>query len=470
MIKQLIRKLVGCSDYDDIKDQLDYYYTLSHYDCLTGLANRLHFNEESEKMIQRCAVESEPLTTFLIDLDNFKMINDTHGHQAGNVVLQEIAHRLISVAKARNLLAASLGRVNNKSSFIVARLGGDEFVMMFEHMDKHEAQIIGRQVLHELKEPMALDAVEVSVSASIGGSIFPWDGENVHELLKSADLAMYASKEDGKDRFKFHEKAMNTKVERRVELENIVRNIVATKTVTLVFQPIVDVRTGKIVGAETLLRGKDVQQRPVNPQELIEIAEQSNLIFAIGTLIIRRAFEFAQTYLGPQLHDREIYIAINISAQQLKDIHFVSDVKDMLEQTQLDPTHVVFEITETSLVKNFEESARALQELRDIGILISIDDFGKGYSSFNYLHQLPLDKLKIDSAFIDPIGPNDPKANAVVKGMIMMASGLDMIVCAEGVETEQQLEKIREYGCDQAQGYYFYKPLLPDDFVDVLMQ
>ena len=470
MIKKLIRKLVGCSDYDIVKEQLDYYYTLSHYDNLTGLANRLHFNEESEKMLKRCAEETEPLTVFLIDLDNFKMINDSHGHQAGNVLLQEIAHRLISVAKARNLLAKSLGRITHCGAFIVARLGGDEFVMLFEHMDKHEAELMGRQITQELKEPLALDTVEVSVSASVGGSIFPWDGESIHDLLKSADLAMYAAKEDGKDRFKFHEKSMNTKVERRVELETIIRNIVATEQVTLVFQPIVEVASRKIVGAETLLRGKDALQKPINPQELIEIAEQSNLIIDIGNLIIRRAFEFAQTYLGAAMHDREIHIAVNISAQQLKDRHFVSDVKDMLEQTQLNPTRVVFEITETALVKNFAESAKALEDLKELGINISIDDFGKGYSSFNYLQQLPFDKLKIDSSFVEPIGSNHPKANEVIRGIIMMADGLDMNVCAEGVETEEQLAKLREYGCEHAQGYYFYKPLSPDDFVDVLME
>lgn len=488
MVNTFLRWLAGCSDYEQIKEQLEYYYTLSHYDHLTGLANRLHFMEEAEKILKHCKEDSEAMTIFLIDLDNFKMINDTHGHQAGNVLLQQVAHRLISLAKARNMLARSLGRIDScgsavdsiienetindvqiswPNSNVVARLGGDEFVMLFEHMDKHEAEIMGQQITQELKEVVMIGNFEVSISASVGGSIFPWDGQILHDLLKAADLAMYAAKDGGKDRHVFHEKSMNTKVERRVEAELAVREIIHSKTTTVYYQPILDTTNCRIIGAEALLRGKKATDKFFNPMELIAAAEDTNLIIPLGEIILRSACRFARKCIDVVGEDCEAFVSVNVSAVQLTDPTFARQVESALHDSDLTPDHLVLEITETMLMQNFEDSEKTLNKLRNLGIRISIDDFGKGYSSFSYLQKLPIDKIKIDSSFIQSLGL-DNKANEIVKGIILMAEALGMHTCAEGVETDVQFNKLREYGCEQVQGYYKYKALSEQDFVDVL--
>lgn len=471
MIKQLIRKWIGCEDYDDVKKLNAELEIKAHYDDLTGLANRSKYNSHATKLLQYNKNLNETMTFFLIDLDNFKMINDTHGHQAGNDVLHEIGKRLSSVVRSRCVLATGVGRYGNHTDHLcgcfAARLGGDEFVVVYEHMDRHEADITGHVIVQSLKEPVIVNNIEVSVSASIGVSLYPWDGDDIHALLRYADLAMYTAKESGKDRHIFYEPHMSSKVERRVEAELAVREMITKNNIAIFYQPIIETDTGEIVGAEALLRGKKSTDKFFNPMELIIAAEDTNLIIPLGALILRNACRFARQCIDLVGDNNSPFVSVNVSAHQLSDSNFSNLVEQTLHECDLTPDYLVLEITETMLMHNFEQSEKMLSKLRDIGVRISIDDFGKGYSSFSYLQKLPIDKIKIDISFIQYVG-QDTKANEIVKAIILMADALGMHTCAEGVETELQWRKLLEFGCEQVQGYYKHKALSEQDFVDVL--
>lgn len=472
LFKTLLRKLAGCSDYEQIKQENIELYHKAHYDDLTGLANRLKYNCQATTILTRNIKLDEPVTFVLVDLDNFKMINDSHGHQAGNIVLQEIARRLNSLVKSRCVLAAEVGRYAPISDAqachcFAARLGGDEFVMVFEHMDKHEADIVGQSLIQELKAPVVINGIEVSVSASVGISIYPWDGDDIHALLKAADLAMYTAKENGKDRHVFYETYMNTKVERRVEIEQVIRDMITKNNIVICYQPIIETDTGNVVGAEALLRGTKTSDKFFNPVEIITAAEDANLIIPLGELILRNACRFARHCIDLVGDDYGCFVSVNISAHQLADSNFALLVEKTLHDCDLTPDYLVLEITETMLMQNFIESEKMLEKLRNIGVRISIDDFGKGYSSFSYLQKLPIDKIKIDISFIRSLGM-DNKANEIVKGIVLMANALGMHTCAEGVETELQWRKLLEFGCEQVQGYYKHKALSEQGFVDIL--
>lgn len=429
---------------------------IAYYDTLTGLSNRARFNDESQKMTARAIHSKDPMCLFMIDLDNFKNINDSYGHQVGDVVLKSVATRL------QNIVTQRTGR-----NCLAARLGGDEFVVMFEQMTNKEAIVVGQQINNELKQPIQAEGNQIYVSTSIGISVFPEGGEDITTLLKSADLAMYVSKERGKDQFCFYETWMNTKMDRRIEAELVVRDILATGQVSVFYQPIVSTETGCIVGAEALLRGKKSQELFFDPMELIVAAEDTNLIFPLGTMILKNACAFAKQCIDQIGENTETYVSVNVSAFQLINVNFAGIVEQTLKESNLSPKHLVLEITETMLMQDFENSAKMLSKLRDLGIRISIDDFGKGYSSFSYLQKLPIDKIKIDMSFIQSLG-QDTKSNEIVKAIILMADTLGMHTCAEGVETETQYNKLVEYGCEQVQGYYKHKALSPADFVDLI--
>lgn len=446
------------------KREIERLTKLAYYDSLTNLPNRVMFQEQSSKQMIQNRASGEPLSVFLIDLDNFKHINDTHGHQVGDLLLKQIATRLEAIKHSRCTVADTVGKYKHENcSCIAARLGGDEFVMVFDHMDKHEAEIVALQIVRTLKEPVIVGTNEIIVSASVGVSIFPWDANNTSGLLKAADLAMYAAKDNGKDRFAFHESYMNTKIERRVEAELMVREIINTKKVEMFYQPIFCVKDESIVGFEALLRANKPKGDTFSPMELIRVAEESNLIVPLGSIILEKACSFACECLDIGV---DLSVSVNVSSPQLTAPNFKQIVEGILDKTGLPAQNLILEITETILMSNFEQSAITLQQLRLLGIRISIDDFGKGYSSFNYLQALPISKIKIDMSFVQALG--DKKANAIVKGIIEMADALGMEACAEGVETKQQLIKLKEFGCERAQGHYKYPALNALQFFEML--
>lgn len=448
-----IRQWFGCDDCEDIKQKYYEMYQLAHFDNLTGLSNRMMFTNETSTIFERCVDEAEPLTIFLIDLDNFKLINDTHGHHSGNSVLQTVANRLTKVAK-----------LHTEASTIVSRLGGDEFVILFEGMDKHEAELAAIELNTELKKSFFVDQMPISVSASIGGSIYPWHGGTMSSLMRAADVAMYAAKENGKDQYKLYDPSMNTTIEKRVEAEHMIRDIIHTGNVNLYFQPIIELETNKVIGMEALLRNSIDAKRLFSPAELIEVAEETNLIVPLGTIILRTACVFARSCINA---GADLILSVNVSAPQLTDINFPDIVADALHKAKLPAKNLILEITETMLMSNFEQSTKMLEQLRELGVVISIDDFGKGYSSLNYLQKLPIGKLKIDMSFVQSLGKNK-KTDEIVKGIILMAEALQMLTCAEGVETQLQNDLLKEFGCTHVQGYFRYKALDPKEFIEML--
>lgn len=447
------------------KREIERLTKIAYYDALTNLPNRLMFHEQSAKVMARSLKTNEPMSVFLIDLDNFKPINDTHGHQVGDQVLKHISVRLEAIRSARCKVADSLRKYeNHKCLCAAARLGGDEFVMVFEHMDKHQAQIVAMQVIATLKEPVIVNDIEIVVSASLGVSIFPWDANDISTLLKAADLAMYAAKEMGKDRFAFHESYMNTKIERRVEAELTIREIISTGKVVMAYQPIFSVNTEHIVGFEALFRSNKIESGSFSPIELITVAEESNLIVPLGTIILEEACAFGKECFDYEL---DLSVSVNVSSSQLTSSEFKQIVENTLVKTGLPAQNLILEITETSLISNFEKNAATLQQLHELGIRISINDFGKDYLSSNYLQTLPISKIKIDMSFVQALG-TDKKSNAIVKGIVEMANALGIEPCAEGVETKQQLAKLKEFGCERAQGHHKYPALTGGEFFEML--
>lgn len=440
---------------------------IAYFDTLTGLANRAKFNDESQIMYNRAVKDNVPMSLFLIDIDNFKTINDTYGHGAGDQVLQAIGERLDSFVRAYCQFCKDVGRYEYQCACMAARLGGDEFVVVFEHMTAAEADSAVRTLMEQMREFVQLETAKVNLSASIGISVFPEGGNTISDLLTSADLAMYAAKEKGKDQFCFHDSFMDSKIQRRIEAELAVRDMINGNNITVYYQPIIDTDTGEVVGTEALLRGRKSTDKFFNPVELISAAEDTNLIIPLGMLILKNACKFMRHCLDVVGEDCDLFVSVNVSVYQLTDPTFASVVEQTLHYCDLTPDHLVLEITETMLMQNFDDSERTLNKLRNLGVRISIDDFGKGYSSFSYLQKLPIDKIKIDISFIQNLGI-DIKANEIVKGIILMAHALGMHTCAEGVETEMQWLKLREFGCEQVQGYFKHRALSEQDFVDVL--
>lgn len=463
-LKNKLREWLKCTDPDTILELYKKMHTLAYYDSLTELPNRLMFQEVSTQALETAKKDIDSMALFLIDLDNFKHINDTHGHLIGDEVLKTISKRLKGIIEAHCALGMSVGRYET-CKCIISRLGGDEFVVLLEKVDRPSADIAAQLIVQELKEPIML-TTELRVSASVGVALYPWDGQDMHNLLKSADLAMYAAKEQGKNQYCFHEKAMNTKIERKVEAEQAICQMLEHQQVKMFFQPIISSIDQKIVGAEALLRGTTTDGKYINPMELIEAAEDANLIIPLSDIILKKSLEFV---LECRKHGYVFPVSVNVSARQLLNVMFPEQVLDTLDLAELPASSLILEITETTLISDFGNSARMLNHLSHQGIQISIDDFGKGYSSFNYLQQLPINKIKIDMAFIHSIA-TDSKAAEIVKAIVLMTEALGMTSCAEGVETLEQFKKLQEFGCDQIQGYYKSPALSPEEFIVMLQK
>jgi predicted signal transduction protein with EAL and GGDEF domain len=471
MIKTVIRNLIGCGDYDDLKRQNAELYKLAHFDSLTGLANRRQLDATINLMHTHCLTVGKTFTVFLIDLDNFKYINDTHGHMSGNAVLQIISTRLTRIANARNSLTFCNECIRNMSTnccnSIVARIGGDEFAMVFEDMDKYESAITAQQIKQEIRKPIKIDQYEVIASVSIGISMYPDNGSSVEDIIKTADVAMYETKESGKNGYKLYNSSMSTKIERFAETELMVRKLINNENVTLFYQPIICAQTGNIVGVEALLRGSKTAEKFYDPAEIIEVAENTNLIIPLGSTILEHSCKFARQYVDLVGDQYDPFVSVNVSLAQLLDPDFVDLVRANLKNYSLQPSSLIIELTESMLMQDYDVSSDTLRKLKKLGVRISIDDFGKGYSSFSYLQNLPIDKIKIDMSFVQSMG-NDNKANEIVKGIILMADTLGMATCAEGVETQFQFDNLKKYGCKQIQGFYTYRPLNEQDLVSII--
>ena len=420
---------------------------LAHYDELTGLANRSMFSQRLSHAIAQARRTGTQLAVLFIDLDRFKNINDTLGHEAGDNVLREVAERLHECLR---------------ESDTVGRLSGDEFVVLLEGMPQSmQCADVAQKILTAVAKPFALGAHEFHLTASIGISTYPADSEDPQSLLKNADVAMYRAKELGKNNFQFYSAQMNIHTLERLALESSLRGALERNEFVLHYQPKVDIRSGRIIGMEALVRWQHPTKGLIPPMQFIPLAEETGLIVPIGEWVLRTACACNKSWQEQGLPP--LCIAVNLSARQFAYENLVQDVARVLNETGLDAAFLELEITESMVMHDPEHAIELLNKLKGMGINISIDDFGTGYSSLSYLKRFPINSLKIDRSFIRDL-PLDGYDAAITEAIIAMAHGLKLKVIAEGTETGEQLRFLRAHECDEMQGFYFSKPLPEHEF------
>jgi predicted signal transduction protein with EAL and GGDEF domain len=400
-----------------------------------------------------------------LDLDRFKQINDTLGHSVGDRLLQGVADRLRKCLRSGDTIARG-GDSARGSGDNVARLGGDEFIVSLTDLTRVEdVQKVAYRILEALKEPFRIEKHEVFVTTSIGISLFPYDGTDLETLLKNADAAMYHAKDAGRSNFQFYSKSMNAAAEKRLTLENKLRRALERGEFQLHYQPLIDVDTWRIVGAEALIRWRHPELGLVSPAEFVPLAEETGLIVPIGEWVLRTACVQIQKW--HELGNRDLFMAVNISGRQFSQEALVATIEQAVRATGADPKCLELEITESVLMHNAEETVQTLEVLKAMGPRISVDDFGTGYSSLSYLRRFPIHTLKIDRSFVNDV-TTDPGDAAIVSAIIAMARGLSLEVIAEGVETPDQRTFLLQEGCRLMQGYLFGRPVPAEDFETLL--
>jgi predicted signal transduction protein with EAL and GGDEF domain len=448
---------------------------LAYQDGLTGLPNRRLLNEHLEKVLARSRRKGIEFALLFIDIDNFKLINDTIGHQAADEVLRAFAATLGDIIRADDLLgvytqtAVDLDATISVSPItdsVLSRLGGDEFVILLPDVkDRFSAGSVAHRILQHLEQPFMIAGQEIFFTASIGIATYPADGERSDVLLRNADRAMYHAKQQGKAAYQYFSAAMNAASVERMTLENGLRKALDEGRLALHYQPLVDSATRAIVGAEALLRWNDPVRGFISPATFIPIAEDCGLILPIGEWVMQRACRQAVEWQRAGLPP--IPVSVNVSGVQFRRQDVCVLVKGALEESGLDPTLLRIEITETALMSVHERAAQILEQLRGMGICIALDDFGTGYSSLSYLKTFPLDTLKIDKSFIAAM-MTDKKSASIIEAIIAMTRVLGLRVVGEGVEDRKQFEFLKSLGCDAVQGYYFSAAVPPERFAELL--
>lgn len=413
------------------------YRELAYHDALTGLPNRLHLTSLVSEMIEK----KEEFGIVYFDLDRFKLINDTLGHGMGDLLLNKVASRLHYVLEDTEVLA---------------RFGGDEFVLLTSRHEQEEMQKLATSILSCFQAPFMLDGHEVYMSASLGLSSYPQDGQDVDTLLKNADLAMYSAKEHGRNAASFFTDELRSKLNRRMEVELELQRAIRDETLKVALQPIINLQTQKCMGVEALLRCC-TKDGPISPSEFIPIAEECGLIHQLGDWVLEKSCKLFKILPA---YREDLRLSVNVSIQQLMQKRFIPSLRSILQRTAFPANRLVLEVTESVAVKQFNYIISTLQELREMGILIALDDFGTGYSSLYYLKELPLDIVKIDRSFIQEFHYDDAQPErTIVKSIIEIAHSLNINVVAEGIENVEQEALLESMHCDYVQGFYYAKPL-----------
>jgi diguanylate cyclase (GGDEF)-like protein len=424
---------------------------LASHDSLTKLPNREMFNEllrHAIEVARRCQMR---FAVLFIDLDRFKVINDSLGHDAGDMLLVEIANRLRGALRA---------------SDVVARLGGDEFVVILEQaIERDDIERIARNLLDVLSQPLQLSGHECHTTASIGIAMYPSDGGDVQALTKNADMAMYLAKEDGKNGFRFFTKEIKTQSIERLTLETALRRALERDQFALHYQPKVDMATGQITGVEALLRWTHPELGVLSPMQFIPLAEETGLIVPIGRWVLREAC--TQNMAWQRRGLRPVSMAVNLSPRQFVDEHLLQDIDEALASSGMSAVLLQLEVTESMVMRNVSRAVKVLDAIQSRGIRLAIDDFGTGYSSMSLMKQFPIDTIKIDRSFVRDL-PNDSEDQAIAQAIINMGKALGMTIVAEGVETVEQQAFLRSHACDEMQGYLFSKPLPPAQLASLL--
>ena len=423
-----------------------------HYDSLTGLPNRKYLYEYLREVLEKLEDEKQKFAVLFLDIDRFKLINDSLGHTIGDLLLKAVGDRLKTLLRQDDLLV---------------RLGGDEFAIIAKVIDSTDAVVqIAESIIQALTLPFSCGGHQLHITTSVGGSIYPDHNTEVEGLIHNADMAMYRAKEEGRNCFKFYIPNMQEQSFQRLLMENNLRRVLENEELETYYQPQIDVNTGKIVGLEVLLRWHHADLGSISPSEFIPLAEETGLIIPIGNWVLRHSCLQAIAWLDVGLPP--IQISVNLSIKQLQHKDFLVSLKQILNETAFDPHYLELEITEGIMMDSIEEKIILLEQFHEMGIKLSIDDFGTGYSSLSYLKNLPIDTLKIDRTFIEYINHNQ-QDQAIVTSLINLSHSLNLIVIAEGAETSEQVDLLRSLGCDQVQGYFFYKAL-PAEQIEGLLR
>lgn len=436
------------SDISSLKQSQEKLNFLAHHDLLTGLPNRLLFNTRLEHGIRRAQRHQQSLAVLFFDLDHFKNVNDTLGHAAGDDLLRWVAQQLTALVRAEDT---------------VARMGGDEFTMLLEGVgEPGHAATVGRKLLEVFDQPFQISGHEFVISASIGISLYPNDGADADTLIKNADAAMYQAKAQGRNNYQFYKPEMTARVLERLRLETSLRRAVEQEELVLFYQPQVDLHSGRLTGAEALVRWDHRQHGMMLPSRFVPIAEEAGLISALDMWVMRTACQQAQAWrnLGLALPR----LSINLSVKQMEQQDLVFLIAELLSETGLEPACLELDIAEAMLMRQTTRAVRAMNSLRTLGVRLAVDNFGAGYASLSHLRQLPLHRLKIDQGLMRDLTDNaDDKA--VVRAIVALARSLDLEVAAKGVEVEEQAVFLREQNCSEAQGYFYGHPLPADEFI-----
>ena len=439
------------AEYGQTDNRLAY---MAQHDALTGLPNRVLFRSRMERAMSRAKRGDHIIALMSLDLDYFKEINDALGHVTGDKVLQNVAQ----------CLQKQLRDVDT-----IARMGGDEFTIILDgiiHVD--QIAMVVQRVLDALALPMLMEGREIYVSASIGVAVYPFDTDDIDTLHKNAHVAMYHAKQEGRNNYQFYSSEMNTGTDELVNMESYLRRALERNEFTLHYQPQVDVRTGKIIGAEALLRWRNTELGMIPPLKFIPLAEKTGLIVPIGDWVLKIAC--AQNKAWQKAGYAPMVMAVNLSQRQFRHNKLLATIADVLEgNINLEARYLELEITESMVMHRAEQTIATLNEINQMGVQLSIDDFGTGYSSLSHLKRFPVQKLKIDQSFVRDIHL-DKNSEAIVQAVISLGRAMGLRVIAEGVETEQQLAFLCAHGCDEVQGYYFSKPVPSAEFERLLAE
>jgi diguanylate cyclase (GGDEF)-like protein len=440
-------------DITERKDSESKIFHLAYFDNLTGLPNRQSFMERLEGEIKRAKYTGNKLAVLFLDLDGFKSINDTMGHNTGDIVLQWAAERLQSSTRPSDFVSRNS---TDQSEVKLARLGGDEFTVVIPNLSRTEdALILAHRIREAMRRPFHLESRDVVLTASIGIALYPDDGADAETLLKHADTAMYHAKNEGRDNCQFYNIDLTSQAEKRMHLENDLRNALQQNEFYLVYQPQLDVTEESFLSVEALIRWQHPKQGLISPVDFIPLAEENGLIIPIGEWVLRTACTEAARW---HQNGQSLQVAVNLSPLQIKNPDFVRNVLDILHETGFPPDKLVLEITEGALMEHSENTLATLLALREHHIQIALDDFGTGYSSMNYLKRLPINHIKVDQSFVR--GLQDNKENlAIVRAIISLSKNLGFSVTAEGIESLNQARILKYFGCETLQGYYFSEPI-----------
>lgn len=441
-------------------------HRLAYYDALTGLANRQNFYESLTNYLKLADQQKTGAWILLFNLDRFKRINDTLGHEFGDKVLVEVANRVVHWLSTHPLTSPL--HVDNKFDSNFARLGGDEFTLLINKIS-HKTQItqVIEQLVELISKPIEIDKYQVTITPSIGVASYPNNGENVSDLLKNADIALHQAKAEGRRTHKFYSDVLDNKALERLQIEELMRDAINEEEFELYYQPQVNVKQNKVTKAEALIRWRSPVLGFVSPADFIPIAEESGLIIELGDWILTKACQQAKHWQDVGLKDCRV--SVNVSSVQFKQSALLNKIAAALEESQLAPELLEIELTESAIMSDLEDNIARLNALKNMGVSIACDDFGTGYSSLSYLKQFPLDTLKIDRSFVNDIATDENDA-AIVKAIMLLAETMQLNVVAEGVETLEQLQMLNRYNCELIQGFYFSKPLSHDDFIQFVQE